>query len=139
MEWFSYAVAVILLVASIVSPIITTYMNNKHQKELKRIDIYEDAKKEALSNFIDSAQVLNYNPADSDAMYEYCIAFDKLFIYFSDISLDTIKELELCPNKPSNFVFSEICSFERLHSSFKVLIASWMSCKLENWTHSMLL
>ena len=95
MEWFSYAVAVILLVASIVSPIITTYMNNKHQKELKRIDIYEDAKKEALSNFIDSAQVLNYNPADSDAMYEYCIAFDKLFIYFSDISLDTIKELEL--------------------------------------------
>lgn len=95
MEWFSYAVAVILLVASIVSPIITTYMNNKHQKELKRIDIYEDAKKEALSNFIDSAQVLNYNPTDSDAMYEYCIAFDKLFIYFSDISLDTIKELEL--------------------------------------------
>ena len=94
MEWFSYAVAVILLVASIVSPIITTHMNNKHQKELKKIDIYEDAKKEALSNFIDSAQVLNYNPTDSDAMYEYCIAFDKLFIYFSDISLDTIKDLE---------------------------------------------
>lgn len=95
MEWFSYSVAVILLVASIISPIITTYMNNKHQKELKKIDIYEDAKKEALSNFIDSAQVLNYNPTDSEAMYEYCIAFDKLFIYFSDISLDTVKELEL--------------------------------------------
>ena len=95
MEWFSYTVAVILLVASIVSPIITTYMNNKHQKELKKIDIYEDAKKEALSNFIDTAQILNYNPTDSDAMYEYCTAFDKLFIYFSDISLDTVKGLEL--------------------------------------------
>ena len=95
MEWFSYAVAVILLVASIIFPIITTHMNSKHQKELKKIDIYENAKKEALSNFIDSAQVLNYNPTDSDAMYEYCIAFDKLFIYFSDISLDTVKELEL--------------------------------------------
>ena len=95
MEWFSYTVAVILLVASIVSPIITTYMNNKHQKELKKIDIYEDAKKEALSNFIDTAQILNYNPTDCDAMYEYCTAFDKLFIYFSDISLDSVKGLEL--------------------------------------------
>lgn len=95
MEWFSYVVAVILLVASIVSPIITTHMNNKHQKELKKIDIYEDSKKEALSNFIDFAQALNYNPTNSETMYEYCIAFDKLFIYFSDISLDTVKELEL--------------------------------------------
>lgn len=94
MEWFSYAVAVILLISSVVSPIITTYMNNKHQKELKKIDIYENAKKEALSNFIESAQLLNYDFNNPEAMHEYCINFDKLFIYFSDISIDTLRSLE---------------------------------------------
>lgn len=94
MEWFSYAVAVILLISSVVSPIITTYMNNKHQKELKKIDIYENSKKEALSNFIESAQLLNYDFTNPENLHEYCISFDKLFIYFSDISLDTIKDLE---------------------------------------------
>lgn len=94
MEWFSYAVAVILFISSVVSPIITTHMNNKHQKELKKIDIYENSKKEALSNFIESAQLLNYDFTNPENLHEYCISFDKLFIYFSDISLDTIKDLE---------------------------------------------
>lgn len=94
MEWFSYTVAVILLISSVVSPIITTHMNNKHKKELKKIDIYESAKKEALSNFIESAQLLNYDFNNPEAIHEYCINFDKLFIYFSDISIDTLRSLE---------------------------------------------
>lgn len=91
LEKYSYAITIILLISSIVSPIITAIINNRHQLAIKKIDMYETAKRNALSEFIDCAQATILNSDDSrETMNKYISSFDKLFIYFSDISVETI-------------------------------------------------
>lgn len=100
--------AIIAFVA-IVSPIVTAVINNCHQTKIKKLDMYEEAKRNALSNFINSAQATIFNSEDPEIMLQYSSNFDKLFIYFSKISLDTIKPFDSARvevnknNTPENF------------------------------------
>lgn len=55
MEWFSWVVAIILFFSSIISPWLVTRENNKHQLSIKKLDIYEKSKINAISNFITSS------------------------------------------------------------------------------------
>lgn len=83
-EWFSWVVAIILFLSSIISPWLLTRENNKHQLSLKKIDIYEKAKREALSNFIKHATNLHLN----DQVYvldEFFLSVNNLYIYFNDV------------------------------------------------------
>ena len=48
MEWFSWVVAIILLISSVISPWLVNKENNKHQLELKKLDMYENAKRKIL-------------------------------------------------------------------------------------------
>lgn len=89
MEWFSYTVAVILLISSIVSPVITTLINNHHQTKLKKIDMYEEAKRKALSEFIECAQDYLLNLEYVEQSVKYYSSLNRLFIYFTDIDLTT--------------------------------------------------
>lgn len=84
----------IISVIAVVSPIATAFINNWYQTKIKKLDMYENAKRIALSDFITSAQETMFNPDDSEIMTEYLVNFDKLFIYFSDISIETIKPFE---------------------------------------------
>ena len=58
MEWFSWVVAIILLISSVISPWLVNKENNKHQLELKKLDMYENAKRKALSEFIEYSEAL---------------------------------------------------------------------------------
>lgn len=91
LEKYSYAITIILLISSIVSPIIVTFINNKQQIRIMQLNMYEEAKRKALSDFIDFAQATIYN---SDNTLEYISSFEKLFIYFSNISVETIKPFD---------------------------------------------
>lgn len=93
-DWFSSAVAIILLISSVLSPIITTIINNHHKAKIKKIDIYETDKKETLSEFISNAQLAIYNPTDPEIVLNYTDSFNKLFLYFKDFSLETIKPFD---------------------------------------------
>lgn len=108
MEWYSYVVAVILLISSIVSPIITTLINNHHQIKVKKIEMYEEAKQNALSNFIECAEdyLLNLNFAEQSV--KYYSALNKLFIYFYDISLDTFIPFDEASKNTNNYSTASI-------------------------------
>ena len=84
MEWFSYAVAVILLIASIISPIATALINNNHQSKMKRIEIYEISKRNALEKFIDIASRY-VNSFSSREKEEYFSALNSLYVYFDTV------------------------------------------------------
>ena len=96
LENFSYVIAIILLIASIVSPIATAIINNIHTEKIKKLEILEAEKKSALSNFINSAQLVAYDPNDVEKELEYQTAFNTLFVYFPNMKLDVIYPFEKC-------------------------------------------
>ena len=103
MEWFSYSVAVILLISSIVSPIITTLINNHHQTKLKKIDMYEEAKRKALSEFIEYSQDYLLNPHYVEQSVKYYASMNKLFIYFTDININTFIPFDNASKNTDNY------------------------------------
>ncbi|MGN1012260.1 MAG: hypothetical protein ACI4ON_00295 [Clostridia bacterium] len=94
MEWFSWVVAVILLISSVISPWLVNKENNKHQLDLKKLDIYEDAKRKALIEFIECTEDYSINYYLVEQNIKFHSAVNKLFIYFSDINKETFSELE---------------------------------------------
>ena len=108
MEWFSYVVAIILLISSVISPIVTAIINNSHKAKIKKIEIYENDKKAALSEFITNAQLAVYNPDDPEIVLNYAESFNKLFLYFKDFSLETIKPFDNAGALPALLFMSEI-------------------------------
>lgn len=94
MEWFSWVVAIILLISSVISPWLVNKENNKHQLELKKLDIYEDAKRKALIEFIECADDYILNNEFIEQNVKYHASLDKLFIYFSNINTGTFVNFE---------------------------------------------
>ncbi len=87
-------VSIVIAIIALISPIVTAIINNCHQTKIKKMDMYETAKREALSDFILSAQATMFNSENSEFLHKYATSFNKLFIYFSDISLETIKPFD---------------------------------------------
>ena len=86
MEWYSYVIAIVLGISAVISPIATAIINNSHQIKLKNFEIYEKDKKDALSDFIRSSQLLIYSPNDEGYLEKHLESFNKLLIYFKNIS-----------------------------------------------------
>ena len=86
MEWYSYVIAIVLGISAVISPIATAIINNSHQIKLKKIEIYEKDKKDALYDFIRSSQLLIYSPNDEGYLEKHLESFNKLLIYFKNIS-----------------------------------------------------
>lgn len=112
MEWFSWVVAVILLISSVISPWLVTKSNNSHQLKLKKLDMYEDYKRKALSNFIECAQKVIFNSSDLELLTQYSSSFDELFIYFNNINLSTIKNFDI-----ARVVANKISSSENIQNA----------------------
>ena len=86
--------SILIALIALISPIVIAIINNIHESEIKKLDMYEAAKRGALSNFIDSAEAAILNYEDEEAMLEYAANSDKLFIYFSNFSLELILPFE---------------------------------------------
>ena len=94
LEWFSYVIAIAIGFSSIFSPIITMWLSNRHQIKIKEIDIYETAKRKALEDFVDIAQKVLYYPNEYNILTDYACTTNRLFIYFSDFTIDTIQPFD---------------------------------------------
>lgn len=98
-EWFSYAVAIILLLSSIISPWLVNRENNRHQLSLKKLDMYEESKRKALNEFIKYATNLRFNDTVG-ATDEFYKSVNCLHIYFKNIP-SNIENLRLSRNDNS--------------------------------------
>ena len=98
LEKYSYAITIILLLSSIIYPIITAILNNRHNIKIKQIEIFEKDKKEALLDFIEKANLLllsiDTEPKNTyktlKTQNDYCISMEKLPLYFSNFPIDLI-------------------------------------------------
>lgn len=91
MEWFSYVIAIGIGLSAVISPWLVSRENNRHQLSLKKLDMYEAAKRNALSEFIQAAEDCLFNREYIEQNVQYCASLDKLFIYFSNITIDLFK------------------------------------------------
>ena len=78
------SISIVFATIALISPIITTIINNRYQIKLKKLDMYEEAKRNALSDFIVSAQASILN-SDND---------EEVVLNFSKISIETIKPFD---------------------------------------------
>ena len=99
MEWFSWVIAIGVGLSAVISPIATAKINNKHQLSLKKLDMYDAAKREALKNFIEASVNLheNYSVGAIDTYQE---SVNLLYIYFENIP-SNIKDLSTLQSNSS--------------------------------------
>ena len=121
-DWntFSCIFAIVIGIIAFVSPIITAIINNDHQTKIKKLDMYEAAKRNALSDFITAAQASLFAPDGTETMLEYTASFDRLFIYFSDISLDTIRPFDIARTEVNNNNTSE--NFKKANTELSKIV-----------------
>ncbi len=84
MEWFSWVVAIGLGLSAVISPIATAVINNRHQLSIKKLEMYELAKRDALEKFIKYATRCFNGKSNSD-LYAYYDSVNNLYIYFSNV------------------------------------------------------
>ena len=84
MEWFSWVIAIGLGLSAVISPIFTAIINNRYQLSLKKLEMYEIAKREALENFIKCASKC-FNGKNNAEAYAYYDSVNNLYIYFSNV------------------------------------------------------
>lgn len=85
--------AIIALIA-IISPIITTFLNNKHQLKMLKIEKYEFAKYTAINNFIQSAEEYYYHPTKSQNLINFDSSIANLYMYFSIIDHSIFEKIK---------------------------------------------
>lgn len=101
MQWFSWAVALILLISSVVSPLLVTIENNKHQLKIKKLDMYEDSKRKALDKFIQASTNLHQNNS-LGGIDTFNSSVNALYIYFENVP-DNIVKLQDSRNSTNFF------------------------------------
>lgn len=83
MEWFSWVIAICLGFTAILSPVITTYLNNKHQIRMKHLNDFEDKKLIAIRNYLDSVSLLIRDESAENVLNYYsCLA--QLYLYIPE-------------------------------------------------------
>lgn len=95
MEWFSWTVAVILLISSVLSPWLVTHENNKQQLKLRKLDLFEISKRKVLENFINCASKNINSSMSPHEREEYTSALNVLYVYFGNVpkSINTLLNL----------------------------------------------
>lgn len=83
----------IIALCAIISPIITTIINNIFQARNKRMENYELAKRNALEQYINALYSKNYSK-NCDNPEELYKALNKLYLYFPSLSDDDYSILE---------------------------------------------
>lgn len=79
-------VMAIIAVIAIISPIVTSVINNHYQTKRENVQNYELAKRQALDNFINSwLACCNKDQISDNDKLNYYKAFNSLYIYFKDV------------------------------------------------------
>lgn len=110
----NWIMAIIAIVA-VVSPTISTWLNNKYQLKIEKLKLFEKCKYDAIENFTKATEFYYYHRTSSERIinFESSIANLYIYFYFPDYSLfDKLKE---CINKndysKTQFALSEIVRY----------------------------
>lgn len=109
MEFWSYVIAVILGLSAIISPIITTLINNAHQSDMKKIEIYELSKQNSLKDFI-KCSTSCYNSSSPVQISAYYNSLYNLYLYFSKIPNEVHSLLDYTDRNDFNYELRIIVS-----------------------------
>lgn len=119
---FTITISILIAIIALISPIVTAIINNCHQTKIKKMDMYETSKRDALSNFINSAQAAILNPEKTENMLAYTSSFTKLFIYFSGLSLEDIKPFDFARTQANNNATAE--NFQKANCELSKLVSN---------------
>lgn len=86
MEWFSWLIAIVVGLSAVISPIIVAIINNKYNSNLSKLNMFNEAKRNSLNEFIEATEVVIISHMETD-LCNYFSSLDKLFIYFDNIDL----------------------------------------------------
>lgn len=73
----------ILGISAVLSPSLTTWLNNKHQLKLKQLEIFEKNKLEAIEKFTKAVECYYTQRIMTQALIDFESSIANLFIYFS--------------------------------------------------------
>lgn len=109
-EWLSWVIAIVLGLAAVLSPVITTYLNNHHQIRLKRLKDFEDKKVLAIQRYSDAACSV-IKDKNSETISEYFNALANLYLYVPKEKCVSVEHITSC------IIFSEDsnCKFDKSH------------------------
>lgn len=82
----------ITALASIIVPLISTYINNKHQLKLKNMEFIELDKIDAIKSFVDIAYKYTEN-FDEKYQQSFYLSFNNLLLYMDEHSYKLLYEL----------------------------------------------
>ena len=93
----SLTITSIIAIIALISPIITTTLNNKHQMNLKKLDLEynriierEKLIKDTLENYCESlSEVLVYSNPSYEVLIKYGASCGKAILYFEDNEAET--------------------------------------------------
>lgn len=84
--------SLLLTIIAFVSPIVTTLINNYYNFKIKKLDMYEQAKRNSLENFINAVSAVITVP-NNENLKLYYSSLNNLYIYFSITNTEDIKKL----------------------------------------------
>lgn len=84
--------SLLLTIIAFVSPIVTTLINNYYNFKIKKLDMYEQAKRNSLENFINAVSAMITIP-NGENLKLYYSSLNNLYIYFSITNTEDIKKL----------------------------------------------
>lgn len=88
-------VAIITALSTTIPQLISNYMNNKHQLKIKKIELFEVAKREAIINFLNSVGNCTDNGIGINTIQstEYHKCLNVLMTYFPNLNQQNINKL----------------------------------------------
>lgn len=105
----------IIAFCAIISPIITAIIDNICKAKNQRLEIYELAKRQALSDYIESShKVATTHTPENEA--KFYIALNKLFLFFPDLPKDDFRKLSEIYSDSED---QSLCSYELIEKLSK--------------------
>lgn len=88
-------VALITAIATTVPTSINNYLNIREQRKLKKFELIEVSKQKVINEYLECAGAC-FNNKDKTLLSKYQIATNKLLLYFPDLSLGLLSNIEAC-------------------------------------------
>ena len=81
MEWFSWLIAIVVGLSAVISPIIVAIINNKYNSNLSKLNMFNEAKRNSLNEFIEATEVVIISHMETD-LCNYFSSLDKLLFTY---------------------------------------------------------
>ena len=112
-DLFSVLITIAVAIAAIVSPAVTTCMNNKHAEKMFKLEFYVKHRAEILERYLRNVGALIATEGHITAREEYLRSYGEVFLYLPEDLHQSAKTLDsLLDNheyRNARIVFSSLC------------------------------